>query len=121
MNIKPIYSDESNKIQRQLSEFICSHNMLSDILEVFEQNETAKNYFEEAKDEVLESGNQSLSSMYAIALENLIKDAEYYQEDKNEASEVDKYKSKIRELERENRILKTKIENIEKVLKGEKS
>ena len=55
--------------------------------------------------------------MYVIALEKLIQDAKYYQKEKDEVTEIDEYRNKIRELERENRILRTKVKNIEEILK----
>lgn len=118
MELKPIYGQESNEMQKQLSNFVCEHNLLTDILEVFKENKIAKEFFEEARDEVLESGNAGLNSMYVIALENLISKAEAYLEDEYESTEVDKLKSKIYALEKENRILKMKVEAIEKILNG---
>ena len=50
MNIKPIYSEESEKIKKQLNNFICEHNLLVDIIEVFEKNTTAKTFFQVIKD-----------------------------------------------------------------------
>lgn len=119
MDLKPIFHKESEEMRQQLSNFICEHNMLTDIIKIFEENKTAKQFFEEAREEVLESGNSSLSSMYVIALKNLITKAEAYIEEENETTDLDKLHNKIWKLERENRILKTKVETIEEILKGE--
>lgn len=120
MNLKPIYGKESKEMEEQLSHFICEHNLLVDILKVFEENRTAKEFFENAREEVLDSGNAGLNSMYVIALENLASKAKAYLDDEYEVTDTDKLNSRIWALEKENRMLKMKVESIEKILKGEK-
>ena len=61
----------------------------------------------------MDSGNQSLAVMFAIAIENM---AEFIDDYKDEqATDVDELKSRIYSLESENRKLKMKLENITKV------
>ena len=71
-------------------------------------------YFEKAKDEVLDSGNQSLAVIFEIAIENMAEFIDDHKDD--ETTDVDKLRSRIYSLESENRKLKMKLENITKVI-----
>ncbi len=119
MDIKPIYSKESDSMEKQLHNFVSEHNLLADILNVFNENDTAKQFFEEAREEVLESGNCGLNTMYVIALRNLIAKVEAYMEEEWDETNVDKLNSQIWQLERENRVLNAKLDKLSEILKGE--
>lgn len=113
---EPIYYEESNRLEKLYSSLIGRHNVLCRIEEVFTKNVTANLYFEKARDEVLESGNQSLASMFVIAIENM---AEYIKDNEDEEDpDRDGLLSKIYYLESENRKLKMKLENIAKAVNG---
>ena len=111
---KPIYSKEGEELEKTISRLIGRHNVLCKIEEKFTENKIASEYFENAREEVLDSGNQSLAVMFAIAIENM---AEFIGDYKDgEATDIDKLKSLIYSLESENRKLKMKLENITKVV-----
>lgn len=112
MREKPIYHEDSEKLERLYSKLIGRHNLLCAIEETFEKNKTLSRYFEEAKREVLDSGNQSISSMYVIALEAMAQELK----DNEETPKEDELLSKIYKLESENRILKGKLNEIQKIL-----
>lgn len=113
---QPILHEESSRLERQYSSLIGRHNVLCSIEEVFVKNSTANLYFEKARDEVLESGNQSLASMFVIAIKNM---AEYIKDNENEEdTDKDSLLSKIYSLESENRKLKMKLESITKAVNG---
>lgn len=116
MEFKHIEMKESEELENKIGELIRSHNLLASITAVFEKDKYAKQAFEDAKEEVLASGNCSLSSMYAIALKNLIYKAKAYDKEETRNSEASLYLNRIAELEKENRILKGKLDNIEAVL-----
>ena len=111
--MNPIYSTEENKIKSKINTLISSHNVLCDIMNVFDKNRIAHEYFESARYEVLESGNQSLSSMCVRAIDNMADDA-----NENNKCDNDEVLTKIHSLERENRILKSKLESVMNVLNG---
>ena len=90
---KPSYptSEQSIDVQKQrkmedeLSHLVSSHNTLCQILEVFDKNKTANEYFKQARDEVLTSGNTGLGVMVIVALEKMcevIEEAEERKEGK---------------------------------------
>lgn len=111
---KPIYGKEGEELERKISHLIGRHNVLCRIEEVFDRNKTVSEYFENAREEVLDAGNQSLASMFVIAIENM---AEYIEDHENEdTADVNKLQSRIYNLESENRKLKMKLENITKVV-----
>lgn len=112
MTEKPIYHEESEKLERLYSKLIGRHNLLCAIEEVFEKDKILSRYFEEAKREVLDSGNQSISSMYVIALEAMAQELK----DNEETPKEDELLSKIYKLESENRKLKMKLEEIKKII-----
>lgn len=112
MREKPIYHEESEKLERLYSKLIGRHNLLCAIEEVFEKDKILSRYFEEAKREVLDSGNQSISSMYVIALEAMAQELK----DNEETPKEDELLSKIYKLESENRKLKMKLEEIKKII-----
>ena len=113
---EPIYHEESNRLEKLYSSLIGRHSVLCSIEKVFTKNTTANLYFEKARDEVLESGNQSLASMFVIAIENM---AEYIKDNEDEEDpDKDKLLSRIYSLESENRKLKMKLDNITKAVNG---
>ena len=106
----PMYGKESQELEKLYSKLIGRHNVLCSIEKVFEEDEVAGRYFEKAKEEVLESGNQSLSSMFVIALKDMI---EYIKEsDSKEAVDRDALKMRVYDLECENRKLRSKLDSI---------
>ena len=113
---EPIHHEESERIKRQYSSLISRHNVLCSIEDIFTKNATANLYFEKARDEVLDSGNQSLASMFVIAIENM---AEYIKDNEDEDDQdKDILLSRIYSLESENRKLKMKLDNIAKAVNG---
>lgn len=111
---KPIYGKEGQELEETISRLIGRHNVLCKIEEKFTENKIASEYFENARDEVLDSGNHSLAVMFAIAIENMAEFIDDYKDD--EATDIDKLKRRIYSLESENRKLKMKLENITKVV-----
>lgn len=111
---KPIYGKEGQELEKTISRLIGRHNVLCKIEEKFTENKIASEYFKNAREEVLDSGNQSLAVMFAIAIENMAEFIDDYKDD--QATDVDKLKSRIYSLESENRKLKMKLENITKVV-----
>ena len=85
---EPIYSKQGEELKSTISNLISSHNTLCSIEEAFQKNKYAKQYFEDARREVLDSGNQSLAVMYAIAIENMSNFIEDNQEVNYEVSEL---------------------------------
>lgn len=111
---KPIFSKELEKMNDELNRLIRSHNMLCYICEVFEKNKTAKKYFDYSRTEVLDSGNQGLSTMYAVAIERMCEFIEDHQED-DDYNDVEKLHTKIYKLENENRRLNHKLQELKKL------
>lgn len=111
---KPIYGKEGQELEKTISKLIGRHNVLCNIEKIFAENEIASEFFEKAKDEVLDSGNQSLAVMFEIAIENMAEFINDHEED--ETTDVDKLRSRIYSLESENRKLKMKLENIIKAV-----
>ena len=118
---KPSYptSEQSIDVQKQrkmedeLSHLVSSHNTLCQILEVFDKNKTANEYFKQASDEVLVSGNTGLGVMVIIALEKMCEVIEEYDEDKVTDEELRK---KVAELEKENYVMSCQLVGIERIL-----
>ena len=110
---KPIYSKESDELKKLFNKLIGRHNVLCSIEKVFAEDEVANRYFEEAREEVLDSGNQSLASMFVIAIENM---AKFIYDHENEETDIDRLKHRIYDLESENRKLKRKLDNINEVV-----
>lgn len=106
----PIYGKEGQELEKTISRLIGRHNVLCDIEKVFAENEVASKYFEKARDEVLDSGNQSLASMFVIAIKNMAEFIEDHEDD--ESTDIDMLQSRIYSLESKNRRLKMKLENI---------
>lgn len=111
---KPIYGKEGQELEKTISRLIGRHNVLCKIEEKFTENKIASEYFENAREEVLDSGNQSLAVIFAIAIENMAEFIDDHEED--EITDVDKLRSRIYSLESENRKLKMKLENITKAV-----
>ena len=111
----PIYGSKSDEIMKLISKMISSHNTLCSVEDVFADNEIASKYFEEAEKEVLDSGNQSLASMFVIAIQNM---AEYIKDCENskEMSDVSELQCRIYKLESENRVLRSKINTVKKLI-----
>lgn len=110
---KSIYSGESENIIETISKLISRHNVLCAIEDAFAKNKTASEYFQIAKNEVLESGNQSYGSMFAIAIESMSEFIEDHEDE--EVTDIDKLQYRIYNLESENRKLKAKLDEIIKV------
>lgn len=99
----PIYGKEGEELERKISHLIGRHNVLCRIEEAFANNKVATDYFEWARDEVIDSGNQSLASMFVIAIEKM---TEYIEDHKDEDNtDVSKLYSRIYNLESKNRKL----------------
>lgn len=111
---KPIYGKEGQELENTISRLIGRHNVLCQIEEKFTGNKIASEYFENAREEVLDSGNQSLAIMFAIAIENMAEFINDHEDD--EITDIDKLRSQIYSLESENRKLKMKLENITKAV-----
>ena len=111
---KPMYGKEGQELEKTISKLIGRHNVLCNIEKIFSENEIASEFFEKAKDEVLDSGNQSLAVIFEIAIENMAEFIDDHEED--ETTDVDKLRSRIYSLESENRKLKMKLENITKAV-----
>lgn len=111
---KPIYGKEGQELEKTISRLIGRHNVLCEIEEKFADNKVASEYFKQAREEVLGSGNQSLAAMFAIAIENMAEFIDDHEDD--EITDVDKLRSRIYSLESENRKLKMKLENITKAV-----
>lgn len=107
----PIYGKEGQELEKTISRLIGSHNVLCTIEEKFAENKVASEYFEKAREEVLDSGNQSLAVMFAIAIENMAEFIEDHEDDE-EITDVDKLQYRIYDLESENRKLKAKLDKI---------
>lgn len=106
----PIHGKESDELKKLYSKLIGRHNVLCAVEKVFEENKVANEYFERAREEVLDSGNQSFASMLVIAIENM---AEYIADTEDgEVTDADILKMKLYELESENRKLKSKLDSI---------
>lgn len=111
----PIYGKEGQELETTISKLIGRHNVLCRIEEKFAENKIASEYFEKAREEVLDSGNQSLAVMFAIAIENMAEFIEDHEDDE-EITDIEKLKNRIYSLESENRKLKMKLKNITKAV-----
>lgn len=111
----PIYGKEGQELEKTISRLIGRHNVLCRIEKVFAENEIANKYFEKAKEEVLDSGNQSLAVMFEIAIENMTEFIGDHEDDET-PTDVDKLQYRIYNLESENRKLKMRLDNITKVV-----
>ena len=110
---KQMSYEEAQKIENTINSLIGRHNVLCRIEEAFCENDIANEYFENARNEVLDSGNSSLASMFSIAINNMASDIELLR--KNDDNDyIYEIESKIRKLESENRKLITRIDNIKK-------
>lgn len=122
LDYKPMYSKESDKLQKDISSLISGYNCFADITKVFNENSIVKEFFENARNEVIESGNASLSVMMKITLEEMSSTIENLREevaDLEKAVESGKQESlqaEIRALKRENKGLRERIEQAYKML-----
>ena len=103
-----IYTGEQKRLMNGYNHLIGRHNVLCDIETAFMNDEIASRYFEEARTEVLDSGNCGMGSMFAIAIKNMARDIAENEEDED----TDKLYSKIHELQSENRQLKQALNGI---------
>jgi len=108
INRTNITEKEFNDIKDKLNSLISANNTLQRIVDEFNTNPIIKRYFEKAEEEVLESGNQSLSSMMCIALREMAYDIEEY-ERREEITDTNEY---IRKLQVENAHIKYKYTNL---------
>lgn len=122
LDYKPMYSKESDKLQKDISNLISGYNCFADITKVFNENPILGEFFENARNEVIESGNASLSVMMRIALEEMsstIKSLREEVDDLETVVESCKYESlqaEVRKLQRENNGLRERIEQARKTL-----
>lgn len=114
----PIHGKEGQELEKTISKLISRHNVLCCIEKVFSENKIANEYFEKAKEEVLDSGNQSLAVMFEIAIKDMAKFIRDHK-DNDEISDVNRLHHKIYSLESENRKLKMKLENIKNTVNKE--
>lgn len=113
---KPIYTEEQKRHNDEYDRLVGRHNLLCVIERTFANNEVASRYYEEAKTEVLDSGNCSMGSIFAIAIKNMARDIHENEED----NDIDKLYSKIHELQSENRQLKQALNDIIDVIASNK-
>ena len=66
-----IYSKESDELINTINSLISGNNAWEEIKEVFDTDKIGNKYFEDARKEVLESGNQGYSMMVVVALRNM--------------------------------------------------
>ena len=106
---KRILLQEQKEMSICITDLIARHNMLCEIEEVFRRNGTAKEYLDNAAEEILESGNQSIALKYVQAIKNMVVDIDDY-----ECSERDNDTliSRAFDLRRENQILKAKLNRV---------
>lgn len=109
---KIIDSIESDKMKNMYSTLISSHNTLCDIERVFVENEIAKEYFDEAENDVLSSGNCGLSTMIVIAIERMADDISDYRDDEEKMDSALSTLREMKTLREENQKLKLTLENI---------
>lgn len=115
---EPIYSKESKEYQDRLSYLIGRHNVLCGIEKAFNNNPEALKNFNEAVEEVLDSGNQSMSSMFALAIEKMADKLQDYDEEIN--PDIEAMRTKIRQLETENNSLRAKLDSIAMLVERQK-
>lgn len=109
----PIYIVEKQEMHNQLDRLIRSHNLACAICDIFENNKIAKQYFDYGKDEVLDSGNQSLSSMYVTAIFRMCDFIEEHSDE--DSTDIEELQIRIYNLENENRRLKSKLQQIKEL------
>jgi hypothetical protein len=113
-----ILSRESKEYQDKLSMLIGRHNVLCSIERAFNNNHEALRCLNEATDEVLDSGNQSVSSIFVRAIELMSERIEDYREDVN--PDVDALRARIRQLESENKTANLKLDMINQLVEKQK-
>lgn len=107
---------ESDKMENMYKSLISRHNVLCDIEQFFVDNKIAKKYFDYAENDVLESGNCSLSVMMCMALERMAEDISDYQDDEEKMNSYYDVKIELDKLKRENQRLKLIHENVQTML-----
>lgn len=113
-----ILSREGKEYQDKLSMLIGRHNVLCSIEKAFNNNPEALRCLNEATDEVLGSGNQSVSSIFVRAIELMAEKIEDYREDAN--TDVDELRARIRTLEAENKTANMKLDMINQLVEKQK-
>jgi hypothetical protein len=116
--MESILSRESKDYQDKLYMLIGRHNVLCSIERAFNNNPEALRCLNEATDEVLDSGNQSVSSIFVRAIELMSERIEDYKEDVN--PDVDALRTRIRTLEAENRTANMKLDMINQLVEKQK-
>lgn len=109
---KPIHSKEGDELKNKINMLIGRHNVLCRVEEAFSKSKRATEYFERARDEVYESGNQSYASMLSIAIQTMANAID----DQEEDSDIDELQIRIWKLESENRKLKMALEEATKMI-----
>lgn len=127
LNYEPMYGSESDKLKKDISRLISGYNCFCDMFKKFNTG-VPKEFFEKAREEVLDSGNASLSVMLCIAIEEMGNVIQELRENNKELesdlefqSETEQSK-RLRELEKEVKQLRYRIQKkdsvIEKVSKA---
>lgn len=106
---------ESTQLINTMHTLISNSNGWEQVTKFFCVNRTGKIYFDNARQEVLDSGNQGYATMIMVALQNMAERIEDANEEADNA-DVNKLQSKIYKLESENRKLKSRIDGIQKLL-----
>jgi len=115
MNLEGVISlQEQQNLSSYISDLVARHNTLCRIEEAFRRNGTAKEYLDNAAEEILESGNQSISLKYVVAIENMTSDIDDYECDQN----VDELLYQVFNLKAENKLLKTRLNRILEAVKN---
>jgi len=110
LEAKSILHDEEKYLTDTLNKLIGRHNVLCDIENVFDNDAIAYDYFDRARKEVLDSGNQGYGSMFVLAIKNMVEDIREHE--KEDRTDMHVLQSKLRDVESENRTLKAKLDNI---------
>lgn len=124
---EPMYGDESDKLKKDINKLISGYNCFCDMFKKFNTG-VPKEFFERAREEVLDSGNASLSVMLCIAIEEMGNVIQRLREDNKELESELEFQSdteqskRLRELEKEVKQLRSQIQKkdsvIEKVSKA---
>ena len=115
---EPILTKESKEYKDKLDFLIGRHNLLCRIESAFKNNEKANSCFNEAVEDVLANGSQSIANMYARAIEIMSEKLSDCEDDVN--TDVNAMRDEIKKLRNANRILSTKLDMISQLVEKQK-